>query len=94
MQLELRELLLDSCLLENHPFLALDLTDQTAHKLKIFLWFLLTCLLQFSISTLTDTGYLQLPNSHLDRYKKLMSKSSVFWFFLEEHSLLNYQKDN
>lgn len=92
MQLELRELLLDSCLLENHPFLALDLTDQTAHKLKIFLWFLLTCLLQFSISTLTDTGYLQLPNSHLDRYKKHMSKSSVF-FFLEERSVLHYQKD-
>ena len=91
MQLELRELL-DSCLLENHPFLALDLTDQTAHELKIFLWFLL----QFSISTPTDTGYLQLPNSHLDRYKKHMSISSVCLFvclFLEERSLLHYQKD-
>ena len=91
MQLELRELL-DSCLLENHPFLALDLTDQTAHELKIFLWFLL----QFSISTPTDTGYLQLPNSHLDRYKKHMSISSVCLFvclFLEERSLLHYLKD-
>ena len=81
MQLGLRELLLDCCLFENHPFLALDLTDQIAHKLKIFLWFLLTCLSQLSISLLTDTGYLQLPNSHLDRYKKHMSKSSVCFFF-------------